>query len=205
MENKTPFVPTITTTDPAAFAAELFEHYWVFSVGAEIYTGLDHNRTMLLVVNKNCTDFNDALATAYGMSDEVREQLIDDHMDALENMVDWGLYVDEDEDLDELDPDTRFDALYDEGLANSDCWAEAIENWDEIAKIAYNSDTFEVWAIEGYHGPEIYNYIDYLNEMVKTTIGTIGILATAIAAFHNEWDGTNCDDNKNTNTSESAS
>lgn len=202
MENNTPFVPTITTTDPAAFAAELFNHYWVFSVGAEIYTGRDHNHTMLLVVNKNCTDFNDALSTAYGLSDEVREQLIDDHLDALEDMVDWGMYVDEDEDLDE---DTRYDAIYDEGLANSDCWAEAIENWDEIAKIAYNSDTFEVWAIEGYHGPEIYNYIDYLNKMVRKTIGTIGTLATAIAAFHNEWDGVNCDDNKNTNTSEKAS
>lgn len=205
MENNKSFVPTITTTDPAAFAAELFEHYWVFSAGAELYTGRDHNHTMLLVVNKSCTDYNDALATAYGMADEVREQIIDDHFDALENMVDWGLYVDDEDELDELDSDTRYDAIYDEGLANSDCWAEAIENWDEIGKIAAYSDTFELWAIEGCYDPKTYEYMNYLKAMVIEVLNTVSDITSAIAAFTNEWDGTNYNDNKNTNTSEKAS
>lgn len=205
MENKTPFVPTITTTDPAAFAAELFEHYWVFSVGAEIYVGREHTHTVLLFVNKNHTSFHDALCFAHEMSDEVREQLIDDNLDELEHMVDWDIYLDEGEELDGLDEDTRYDAMYDEGLANSDCWVEVIENWNEIDKIAANSDVFDVWAIESNFGPEALKYIDYLNEMVAKTLNTIDNITSAIAALDNEWDGTNCDDNKNTNTSESAS
>ena len=202
MENNTPFVPTITTTDPAAFAAELFEHYWVFSVGAEIYVGREHTHTTLLVVNKNHTDYHDALTIAHSISDEVCEQLIDDNFDELEHMVDWDMYVD---DEDELDEDTRFDAIYDEGLANSDCWVEVVESWDEIDRIASGSDKFELWAVEDWYCPETYKYINYLEEMVTKVIGTMGILATAIAAFHNEWDGTSCDDNKNTHTSEKAS
>lgn len=202
MENKITFVPTITTTDPAAFAAELFEHYWVFSVGAEIYIGREHTHTTLLVVNKNHTDYHDALTIAHGISDEVREQLIDDNFDELEHMVDWDMYVD---DEDELDEDTRFDAIYDEGLANTDCWVEVIENWDEIGKIAAYSDRFELYAIEDCYNPKTHEYMDYLMAMVTKVLNTVDDITSAIAAFNNEWDGTNCDDNKNTNTSESAS
>ena len=200
MENKTPFVTTITTTDPAAFAAELFKHYWVFSVGAETYVGRDYNHTMLLVVNKSCADYNDALATAHGMSDEVRENVIDDVLGYVEDMIDWELY-----DEDELDEDTRYDIVYDEALSNTDCWAEVIENWDEIGKIAANSDRFELWAIEGCYDPETYEYMNYLMAMVNKVLNTVDDITSAIAALDNAWDGTNCDDNKNTNTSESAS
>lgn len=139
MEN-TPATPTTALPlDPSS----LFNHYWVVSAGTELDLGPTHCSTIFVLADKLTHSLEDAMYHAHTLADELRTEIIEDNLWAMEELIDWEAY-----DPDELYDDMRYEIMYEFGLEHSDVWAEEIENWDELIRVATYSDEWDIWVVD---------------------------------------------------------
>ena len=110
MEN----TPTAFTALPPITPDNFFDRYHVISAGTELDVGFTHCSTLFVLVDKYMYSLEDAMCHAHTLADELREELIENSLEYVEDLVDWEAY-----DPDDLDSDTRYEIMYEEALRNS--------------------------------------------------------------------------------------
>lgn len=163
MENA-PATTPITSLEPSI----LFDNYWVISAGTEIDLGHAHCATIFVLADKTIYSLEDAMDHAHVVADELREELIEDNVWATEDLIDWEAY-----DPDELYDDMRYEIMYEFGLEHSDVWAEALDNWDELIRVATYSDEWDVWVVGA--DPELIKAMYVLVSDMVDGAGTVDI------------------------------
>ena len=134
--------PTTTTALPPITPDNLFDRYHVISVGTEVDLGPTHCSTLFVLADKLTHNLGDAMDYAYMVADELRGELIEDNLWATEDLIDWEAY-----DEDDLDQDARYEIMYEFGLEHSDSWAEALDSWDELVRVASYSDEWSTLVV----------------------------------------------------------
>ena len=127
-------------------SSNLFNHYWVVSAGTELDLGPTHCSTIFVLADKLTHSLEDAMYHAHTVADELRTEIIEDNLWAAEDLIDWEAY-----DPDELYDDVRYEIMYEFALEHSDAWAEALDNWDELIRVAGYSDEWDTWVIGADH------------------------------------------------------
>lgn len=182
--------PTAFTALPPITPDNLFDRYHVISVGTELDLGPTHCSTVFVLADKLTHNLGDAMDTAYTLADELRTELIEDNIWATEDLIDWEAY-----DPDELDQDARYEIMYEFGLEHSDSWAEALDNWDELVRVASYSDEWDVWVV----GAD-YEFVNAMRAMVSDVVdGRMRtMMAAELAEVFEGNDTPNCGDDVNT-------
>lgn len=182
--------PTITTALPTTTPDNLFDRYWVVSAGTELDLGPTHCSTLFVLADKLTYSLEDAMYHAHTVADELRTEIIEDNLWATEDLIDWAAY-----DPDELYDDARYEIMYEFGLEHSDAWTEALDNWDELIRVATYSDAWDVWVV----GAD-YKFMAMMRSMVVDVVDarTRTMWAAAMADMVEDHDTPNCGDTTNT-------
>lgn len=187
MENTT---PTTTTALPSITPENFFDRYHVVSVGTELDLGPTHCSTVFVLADKYMCNLGDTMDYAYMVADELRGELIEDNLWSTEDLIDWEAYEE-----DYLDEDARYEIMYEFGLEHSDSWAEALDNWDELVRVATYSDEWSTLVVgAGYEQTHTMHMmvIDVVDARTRT------MMAAELAEVFEGNDTPNCGDDVNT-------
>lgn len=175
--------PTAFTALPPITPDNLFDRYRVISVGTELDLGPTHCSTLFVLADKLTCSLGDTMDYAYMVADELRGELIEDNLWAMEDLIDWEAY-----DEDDLDQDARYEIMYEFGLEHSDSWAEALDNWEELVRVASYSDEWSTLVIGADR-----EFMSAMHMMVSDVVD--GRTRTMVVEDH---DTPNCSDTTNT-------
>ena len=130
---------------------------------------------------------------AHTVADELRTEIIEDNLWAMEDLIDWEAY-----DPDDLDSDTRYEAMYEFGLEHSDAWAEALDSWEDLIRVAAYGDAWDVWVVDA-----DYQFVTVMRSMVSDVVhGKMESMVAAALAEVFEDETPNCGDTTNSRSEE---
>ena len=184
---------TPTTALPTTTPDNLFDRYWVVSAGTELDLGPTHCSTIFVLADKLTHSLEDAMYHAHTVADELRTEIIEDNLWAMEDLIDWEAY-----DPDDLDSDTRYEAMYEFGLEHSDAWAEALDSWEDLIRVAAYGDAWDVWVVDA-----DYQFVTVMRSMVSDVVhGKMESMVAAALAEVFEDETPNCGDTTNSRSEE---